>query len=224
MEAIITQGGFTWSIRPESGYKGLIHDKIGADTSREPKRKEYLNGHIKRKRMFIDIGAHTGNFAIPYSKVFREVVAFEPNPFNFAGLARNAFLNGIKNITQLNLAVGSSLETIYMTWAGGGTKPERMRTNDTELKVQSVPLDIFEFTPDAIKIDTEGFEEYVLAGARKTIMKYRPVLLIECHEKTHHIKDQTKRIKFILTKMKYNYTIVSKSLFGDANLCAISEL
>ena len=33
--------------------------------------------------------------------------------------------------------------------------------------------------PHFIKIDTEGFDEYVLLGMKKTIKKYKPIFLIE---------------------------------------------
>ena len=41
-------------------------------------------------------------------------------------------------------------------------------------------IDNFEYTDiDLIKVDTEPTDEFVLRGAENTIMKYRPVILIE---------------------------------------------
>ena len=46
--------------------------------------------------------------------------------------------------------------------------------------------------PHFIKIDTEGFDEYVLKGMKKTIRKYKPIFLIEYN------KEYFKNIKSIL--------------------------
>ena len=46
-----------------------------------------------------------------------------------------------------------------------------------------------------IKIDTEGFEDKVIAGARKTITEYRPILMVEI-EKRHNIESFQKYIRY----------------------------
>jgi hypothetical protein len=35
--------------------------------------------------------------------------------------------------------------------------------------------------PDVIKMDTEGYELQVLAGAESTLARYQPTLFFECH-------------------------------------------
>ena len=42
-------------------------------------------------------------------------------------------------------------------------------------------LDNFKLIPDVIKIDVEGFESEVLAGAHQTLVAHKPVLFIETH-------------------------------------------
>jgi len=37
-------------------------------------------------------------------------------------------------------------------------------------------------TPDLIKVDVEGAEQWVLEGAQKTLERHRPVLIVSLHE------------------------------------------
>ena len=46
-------------------------------------------------------------------------------------------------------------------------------------QAEIIPLDELALAPKAIKIDVEGFEYSVLLGAKNTILKYRPYLIIE---------------------------------------------
>ena len=63
------------------------------------------------------------------------------------------------------------------------------------------PLDDYKFKPFFIKIDTEGSEHLVLEGLKKTLKKYKPVVMIEKND-----------INFFLIKKKLkkiNYEIYS---------------
>ena len=64
-----------------------------------------------------------------------------------------------------------------------------------------MPLDDYKFKPFFIKIDTEGSEHLVLEGLKKTLKKYKPVVMIEKND-----------INFFLIKKKLkkiNYEIYS---------------
>jgi FkbM family methyltransferase len=53
--------------------------------------------------------------------------------------------------------------------------PKKLTIRATTVQVR--PLDAFEFTPDIIKLYTEGSEPDVLAGARDTIKRAKPIIL-----------------------------------------------
>ena len=44
---------------------------------------------------------------------------------------------------------------------------------------------------DTLKIDVEGYEYRVLAGAQETIMKYKPLLFLEIHSHLLNLYDNT---------------------------------
>jgi len=66
----------------------------------------------------IDIGAHAGVMSIYLAKryPFIKVYAIEPDPVNYACLIRNLELNGVTNVTAINMAVsGDGREkTLYV--------------------------------------------------------------------------------------------------------------
>src|SRR4051794_41178218 len=57
----------------------------------------------------LDIGAHIGYYTLLASRVVGprgHVYAFEPSPENYSGLRANVELNGLRNVTTAQLAVG----------------------------------------------------------------------------------------------------------------------
>lgn len=48
-----------------------------------------------------------------------------------------------------------------------------------EIEIETTTLDSLDYKPDFIKIDTEGSEPYILNGGMKTILEYKPTIMIE---------------------------------------------
>ena len=72
--------------------------------------------------------------------------------------------------------------------------------------VETRTLDSYKFPKiDFIKIDVEGWEEYVLEGAMQTILKDRPRMYIEIWKKNF-----TYITSMLSQKMGYDYHQVSK--------------
>ena len=139
----------------------------------------------------IDIGANIGTHTIFYEKLASfsgsSVYAFEANSTSFQCLAHNC-----KKAIKIPIALGdsASLLNLHPNKNLGSVYVSR-----DELKIENRILDHYarerlvvpcerldSFLIDNvsyIKIDVEGFEEYVLAGAQKTIMKSRPMIWIE---------------------------------------------
>lgn len=134
---------------------------------------EHLNAalaFIKRKGVALDIGAHRGIWSKRMSQVFEEVHAFEPNIEMFEKFSPSL------NVKKYNIACG------YKTGRCGLQKGER-NTGQTHCvegdDIDVIDIDSFDFKPDFIKIDVEGMEFDVLRGAKKTVLKYKPLIMIE---------------------------------------------
>jgi len=141
--------------------------------------------------IFLDIGAHWGMYALEAHKrgLFERIVAFEPDPTNFAQLQANLFLNGLERaIEPLRLAasdrnrlLGLALDTHRNR--GGTHVVELDRPHHAEC--QGVRVDsLFDFTGKllVIKIDVEGHELEVLAGLAQLLVKNQCLVHVEADE------------------------------------------
>jgi len=158
----------------------------------EPEVMNVVAATVKPGMTVIDIGAHIGYYTLLFAKGVGPkgcVVAFEPLPVNFELLKRNIQLNELHNVQTFSQAVFSRNEEIILTvpddlpysgdasvYHGRGTK---------QFRVPAIALDTFcdssGLRPDIVKMDVEGAEYDVFMGAKKTIGRFRPKLLIELH-------------------------------------------
>lgn len=158
----------------------------------EPEVIGAVTATVKPGMAVIDIGAHTGYYTLIFAKCVGaggRVFSFEPLPGNFALLQKNVELNHLQNVRLHNQAVFSRTQGITITVSddqpnpgGGSMYGER---GVKQYDVDAVSLDDFceksALQPDILKMDVEGAEYDVLIGARKTIARYQPKLLIELH-------------------------------------------
>jgi FkbM family methyltransferase len=130
-----------------------------------------------------NIGAHTLYFAQAVGRQGK-VLAFEPQRFLFQTLCANMALNSLTNVYCYQLAVGEApgwvrLPVINYEQEGnfGGVSVARDEVGET---VPVMTLDSLGLSQcRLIKVDVEGMERSVLAGARQTIERTRPILYVE---------------------------------------------
>jgi FkbM family methyltransferase len=150
----------------------------------EPESRRYLSAHVARGDIAIDIGACVGHYTYLFSRLVGSegrVFAFEPDPLMFRILQENIKRNSLSNVTALNMAVSdiNSKAEFYLSTTGSSSLLP-MQGLRSIIQVDVKALDSFEFPRvDWIKIDTEGTEHLILAGARKTLKRCCPRLLIE---------------------------------------------
>lgn len=137
--------------------------------------------HVKQRRLALDIGAHIGLWSRELAREFGFVVAFEPDPENFAALGRN--LTGVTNVRALWLAVAPRSGRFCLSHEGTINSGEGFLTpliNGESDWVVGLKLDDANFTNvDLVKIDIEGLEALVLAGGEQMICANRPVVVLE---------------------------------------------
>jgi FkbM family methyltransferase len=130
---------------------------------------------------YLDVGANIGLTAIPIAASGVRVIAFEPVPENYQSLVRNAVSNNAEgNLKAVPIAIldrpGSVTFELSPSNHGDhryrqGSKLARMGEDSWETtSVEAATLDSFFdeiTTPIVLKIDTQGAEPLVFAGAPK---------------------------------------------------------
>lgn len=126
----------------------------------------------------VDAGAMIGDHTSFYAKHQCSVFAFEPNQHAFECLEYNTRSFG--NVACFNCALSDCEEEIEIDVLENAGASYLRRDNGCGAKVKTFRLDCFEIeNVSFIKIDVEGFEQFVLAGGKKTIEDSRPFMLIE---------------------------------------------
>jgi FkbM family methyltransferase len=139
---------------------------------------KFVMKQIKNCKVFVDVGANIGGYAIRAAK-YCKVYAIEPLPRNYKILKINEKLNNVK-INSFNIAAGNKNGKVKLyykigDWGGPSIKRELNEFIEVEMK----PLDeiINEESIDLIKIDVEGAEDLVLEGARNCLRRTKMVII-----------------------------------------------
>lgn len=150
---------------------------------------EMMLSLFPKDAVVVDVGANIGAHSVAMARKAATVFAIEPQGNLFELLQTNMVLNSLNNLKVGQFAVGATAGTAWMpdldpdsaqNYGGvalqsasnpGNNYPVTMTTLDNILN----GLDRLDF----IKIDVEGMEGHVLAGAIGIIGKFKPVLYVE---------------------------------------------
>lgn len=139
--------------------------------------------------LVLDIGANAGLISVPLGRALRArggvLHAFEAQRLIYYMLAGNIALNGLANVHCHHLAVAdqAGLLTIppvdYLREQDFGMVQLTAAAQEGE-QVQAITVDALQLTRcDLMKVDVEGMEMQVLAGASATLTKHRPWVWVE---------------------------------------------
>ena len=143
---------------------------------------ELFPKYVKPGTTVIDAGAHIGVHTVPLARLVGSrgrVYAFEPQRKIYRELVYNLRLNKIENVVPLRYALGHTSGATEMNRADSSNEGATGVGQGGD-RVEMRPLDSFGFrNVSLIKIDVEHFEDWVLEGAQLTILRSKPVILIE---------------------------------------------
>jgi len=192
-QAVATRHGVRWSLDLREGIDLAIYLLGGFELATLKQYERY----VKPGDVVFDIGANIGSHTLPLARLVGpagRVHAFEPTAFAYRKLLQNLALNGELagrvDARQL-MAVANDAEAIpeeiHSSWpldsVDGLDEWHCGRLMGTE-GAQKATLDQFVADcaiarVDFIKIDVDGNEHTVLAGARRMLARFRPTMMIE---------------------------------------------
>jgi FkbM family methyltransferase len=141
----------------------------------------------------LDVGSNIGYYALlAANKVGSRgrVVGCEPSPGVFEILRDNIRNSKFSNIEVFPCAVSSQrgslefFESEIPNWGSFFKNDELRQTRSTLVPTETVDdivRDRPDFHPDALRMDVEGAELMVLAGAQEVLQRYKPSLFVEFH-------------------------------------------
>lgn len=191
-------------------------------------------------RTIIDVGANTGQFAKNISEFFPKstVYCFEPLPVPFAALSEWAKTQNGK-VVPLNLAIGdqegevemflhenhtpsSSLlattkltEEYYPFTKGQKRINVRQTTLDNALKESKVEL----LSDVLIKLDVQGYEDRVIAGASETLAIASACILEVSLDTLYEGQADFNGLLIKLDKLGFRYAGNLEQVYGEDGHC-----
>jgi FkbM family methyltransferase len=183
--------------------------------------------------IMLDIGANVGTTLLPRAVlgVFRHIHAFEPEPKNFACLTRAIEENNMSSVvTAWPCAIGAEEgETTLIVSDGIGRHRlgEGSEARSITVKIRTLDGWLDETGTDPaeisfVKVDTQGYEPFVLAGATKLLETRKAVWQLEVSPK--HIKAATSDIDDFCRTVERYFTHFVDLRAIDRGLRPASEL
>ena len=172
-----------WFPDQDTHFAGMLNKNIkkgGGPVYQEPVRTQSIK-LCSHRGVALDIGANVGLWSKDLTQAFDRVIAIEP-----VAAFRDCLL---KNVAATNFevracALGEENTTINMIITPENTGHSHVDT--ATLGQGTIPmhrLDSLDLPKiDYIKIDCEGYENTILRGGKETILRDRPIMVVE-HKK-----------------------------------------
>lgn len=147
----------------------------------EPELSRALHRLVKPGGICYDCGANVGYFTLLLSKLAGpqgRVFAFEPLPANAVSLRKHVQMNHCSNVEVIEAAITDHSGMVHFEPHQSMSRIE----SGGSLTVRCISLDTLNLPPpDLMKIDVEGAEMDLVAGAKNLILSHRPVILMSLH-------------------------------------------
>ncbi len=149
----------------------------------EPDDARFALDFLRQGDLFVDVGANIGFYSVLAARRGARVKAFEPTPDARAVCQGNARLNGVEGAVSVREAACGSVSGTAGFTIGLDIQNHLAPDDPSAVAIEMTTLD--QEITDAVtgqlmlKVDAEGHDAEVLAGAGELISRYRPVILVE---------------------------------------------
>jgi FkbM family methyltransferase len=207
---IVTRAGIRYELDLSQGIDFAIY----IQRSFEPATRRALRRHVTPGSTVIDIGANVGAHTVTLAKFVGEnghVLAFEPTTFAYKKLMRNLELNGElkKRVTSYQCFLGPMdampvPSSVYSSWPlfeCSALHPKHLGQAMSTSHATSHSLDSIWLKHGCpliqlVKMDVDGYECVVLAGARNMMARNCPIFIMELAP--HVLQEQRASLKELL--------------------------
>ena len=198
-------------IGPSAGLRYRIFPKYGLGPlwgRWEPHLQRLMVRVLKPGDVAHDVGGNYGIHTLLMARLVGSsgtVCSFEPHPKIFAACSENVGFNHFQNVKLLNVALSDRAGTVPFS-LGRHEGQGHVITNQNDVATFNVKCETMDHLvatgqispPTFIKIDVEGHESAVLAGAETTVAKHKPILAVDLHN-----PEQDKKVGQFLIRHGY---------------------
>lgn len=133
------------------------------------------------RQVALDVGAHVGTWTCELVKHFAHTHAFEPVNYCWGALLKNLWDRGrfSGRFTPWLVAVGDKFANCFPHFTANASMTSYIGRDEPG----PIPMIALDYLPwgqvSLLKIDVEGYEYFVLKGARILIERHHPTIVIE---------------------------------------------
>ena len=205
-----------------------------------------ISNFIRDDSYFIDIGANIGTVSLSiakkYSKNGLKVLAFEASERLSLKFKRNMKINNLTNVRLLNQALSknNSIMEFYEPDLSSFNQGLGNLSKNLDLKkynkkkIQTRSLDsllkdekLIDIKISVIKIDVQGHEMEVIAGAMETIRRCKPVIVMD-YEEQYDNRNKSNKLNLLKFLKDFGYEvflvdIYEKDIYKKINLASFKK-
>jgi len=133
---------------------------------------ELFGREVRPGEVFLDAGAHFGYYTLLAAKAGARVHAFEPHAANLKFLAAHVRWNGLGDHVTIHASALGAADGNAEFGVGRGSGSRSLGAGQGAVEVRSIDSLVASGAcepPDWMKIDVQGAEDDVLAGASETL-------------------------------------------------------
>lgn len=145
--------------------------------------RDWMENHTKflaapkDNKVIVQAGGNCGLYPFLYSRYFQKVFTFEPDRDNFVVLTENCDTN---NIYKFNAGLSDKSGFLKFSQVSPGNVGMHKVTDDGDIQIFTMTIDSLNLDEcSMIHLDIEEHEYFALLGARETILRHRPAVIIE---------------------------------------------
>ncbi len=157
---------------------GKIDYLFECEVSPEEPYNSFLSLHNEN---FVDLGAYTGDTVqdfINHCADYRQITAIEPDIKTFKKLQKNT--ENLRNTKIINACISDKCGVLNFSMKGG----RNSSISQNGIQLESITVDSLKTDASFIKMDVEGAEVNAISGAKNTILKHKPKMLISSYHRT----------------------------------------